>query len=338
MTYISEIHERHARKGSSRLKFAFGRLNPPRDGVEVISPKKYDPSMAGQIFCAGNGCEAPLIFVNGYTTSGSSHTVPPSFRTQMRATHGERCNHADASQQKAGIKSFDPTIGLRFHLNEKVYKGWDVSEKEIQRFERDELLKIDPLYYRREIANPHGVADFADFFNTLPLERLQDSRLRYKNTLRPLSEFLISGTERMSALFNRLAASRYKQDGLPHLFYVKPEIWGRNPQENGTFALHCKSYNLQNSDGTPLTVQPRITFGEKGQSPTFDPKSVCRSDDPMLVLAVPKLFHAGNETSRHWIMYLDVVKAELIGHHTLTYAAARRPTQPMAPKLFEPAL
>lgn len=315
-------------------KLPLARVNPPYGSRNFILPEEYNSSFKNRLYCPGDGCEAPLVFVTGYMTSGASRGVPDLFRTKAGAQHNASCNHAEACEQHAGHRSFDPAIGLRFHLNEKIYKGWETPLARIRQFEKEELLKIDPRYYDRQIVNAHRVADFASIFNTESVERLRDSRLRYQNTLPKLSDFLVAGPERISKLFNALSSLKYRQDGQPRLFYVKPEIWGNRAQKNGTFALHCASYDIPQSDGTLLSVQPRITFGEKTEPPAFDPRERCRSSDPMLVLAVPKLYPMGEDSPRRWILYLDVTNPDLIAHHTLRYAAPKRDALSSAPSLF----
>ncbi|MCB9979039.1 MAG: hypothetical protein H6862_05500 [Rhodospirillales bacterium] len=313
-----------------QYKFPLARLKVPRDNRNFIEPQEYRSSDKGNIQCPGDGCDAPLIFVSGYRKQGCRE-IPDTFRAEKKDNHVKGCNHEESAAQHSGHKDFNPSIGLRFHLNKKILKGWEVSPEQIRKFEKEGLLEIDPLYYQREIVNIHAVRDFFHPLDFQSLERLGNSKVRYQNTLPTLSDFLVAGPKRLSGVFNALSTNRWKQDGQPRLFYLNPEKWGRTPLSNGTFPLICHPYQIETPGNRIVTLQPRITFGPKDIGPAFLPQDHVDLDCPVLLLAVPKLFPQGENpaTTKQWILFLDIENPDFIQNKRLDFSERKKTLSPV---------
>jgi hypothetical protein len=312
---------------ASSYAFPLARLAVPKGGRNFITPDEYVPSLKGKLVCPGDGCEAPLIFVSGYRREGS-RDIPNLFRTDAGHRHDENCNHEEACAQNAGDRTFDPAIGLRFHLNKAVHKGLTVSRERLRKFEEEELPLIDPLYRRREIVNVRGARDFTALFALTSIERLADSRVRYQDTLPTLSDFLVSGKSRFSALFNALSGACGFQDGLPRLFYLRPEKWMDRAQAGTAPHLICQPHSVDLPEVGTICLEPRLTFGAKDSPPSFDPLKRLDVGSSVLTLAVPKLFPLGRSPAqaKKWILYLDVTNPDLALNGTLPFA--RAPKEP----------
>lgn len=303
-----------------RYDLSWARLIPPRpDGTEFIRPEEYNPDTdRGHLACSGDGCETPLVFVRDSKKDGDSRDIPAHFRRAAGALHADTCQVLQSCAQKAGHQKFDPTIGVRFHINDGINRSEKPTEDQIREFEKKILPKKDPLYRKREIVQIHGAQDFADAFETIPHARLKDSVVRYRTSIAPLSEFFAAGPDRLTRLFNSLAAQKGGIDRLPRLFYINPRHWGSKPQNNGSYPLLCHPCRANG-----LALEPRITFGTYDLAPGFNYEALFKNDAkgaplPILVLAVPRLWSPGdNKGNSKQVLYLDITNPAMIHSHAL---------------------